>query len=96
MAVKKYHESKGRFHRDICLIPISAHGTNPASAVMCGMSVKVVNCDKHGNVDIDDLKKKAEQFKERLACFMVTYPSTHGVFEEKIAEICDIIHKYDG
>lgn len=96
MAIKKYHESKGNAHRDICLIPVSAHGTNPASAAMCGMNIVAVNCDENGNVDVEDLKQKAEKNRDRLSCLMVTYPSTHGVFEEKIVEICDVVHKYGG
>jgi glycine dehydrogenase len=96
MAIKKYHESQGNHHRDICLIPLSAHGTNPASAAMVNMKIVVVNCDENGNVDVADLKKKAEQHKEKLSCIMITYPSTHGVFEESIVEICDTVHKYGG
>ena len=78
------------------MIPNSAHGTNPASAQMCGMKVVVVNCDEDGNVDINDLKTKAEKYSKDLAALMVTYPSTHGVFEEKIIEICDVVHKHGG
>ena len=96
MAIKKYHESRGDFHRDVCLIPISAHGTNPASAALCNMKIIVVKCDDQGNVDVDDLRMKAEQNKDKLAAIMITYPSTHGVFEEKVVEICEIIHKYGG
>jgi glycine dehydrogenase len=96
MAVKKYHESKGHFHRDVCLIPVSAHGTNPASAAMCGMKIVVVSCDDNGNIDVEDLKIKAEKYGDKLSCLMITYPSTHGVFEERVVEICDIIHKYGG
>ncbi len=96
MAIKKYHESRGDFHRDVCLIPISAHGTNPASAALCNMKIIVVDCDEHGNVDVGDLKKKAEQHKDRLSAFMITYPSTHGVFEAGVKEICDIIHQNGG
>jgi len=96
MAIKKYHESRGDFHRDVCLIPISAHGTNPASAALCNMKIIVVACDAQGNVDIEDLRKKAEQNKDRLAAFMITYPSTHGVFEEGVMEMCNIIHKHGG
>jgi glycine dehydrogenase len=92
MAIKKYHESRGDFHRDVCLIPISAHGTNPASAALCNMKIVVVDCDEQGNVDVADLKKKAEQNKDRLAALMITYPSTHGVFEAGVKEICDVIH----
>ncbi|MBQ0711945.1 MAG: aminomethyl-transferring glycine dehydrogenase [Porticoccus sp.] len=96
LAIRAYHESRGDTHRNICLIPSSAHGTNPASAQMCGMRVVVTSCDERGNVDIDDLRAKAEQHSENLAAIMVTYPSTHGVFEEGITEICDIIHQHGG
>jgi len=96
LAIRKYQEINGEGHRDIALIPASAHGTNPASAVMAGLEVVVVKCDENGNIDVDDLMQKAEQYKERLSCLMVTYPSTHGVFEEKIVEICDIVHKNGG
>ncbi len=96
LVIKKYFESKGEDQRDICLIPSSAHGTNPASAVMAGMKVVVVNCDSKGNVEVTDLRAKAEAHKEQLAALMVTYPSTHGVFEESIAEICSIIHANGG
>ena len=87
MVIRKYHEENGQTNRNVCLIPSSAHGTNPASAQMVGMKVVVVNCDNQGNVDINDLKEKAEKHSENLAALMVTYPSTHGVFEEKISEI---------
>lgn len=96
LAIKKYHESRNEGHRDICLIPSSAHGTNPASAQMVNMKVIVVACDKKGNVDMADLKAKAAEAGENLACIMATYPSTHGVYEESIREICDIIHSYGG
>lgn len=96
LAIKRYHESRGDFQRDLCLIPSSAHGTNPASAAMAGMSVIIVACDKQGNVDIADLKQKAEQHRDQLAAVMVTYPSTHGVFEEGIREICNIVHDCGG
>ena len=96
LAIRGYHESRGDSHRTVCLIPSSAHGTNPASAQMCGMSVVVVKCDDQGNVDIEDLKGKAALHAEKLAAIMVTYPSTHGVFEEKITDICDIVHQYGG
>ena len=96
MTIRAYHESRGETHRNISLIPSSAHGTNPASAVMAGMEVVVVACDENGNVDIADLRKKAEEHKANLSCLMVTYPSTHGVFEEGIIEITDIIHEYGG
>ena len=96
LAIRGYHESRGDTQRNICLIPSSAHGTNPASAQMCGMAVVVVKCDDQGNVDIDDLQAKAEAHKEDLAAIMVTYPSTHGVFEERITEICQIVHDHGG
>jgi len=96
LVIRAYHESRGEAHRNVALIPSSAHGTNPASAVMAGFDVVVVQCDDHGNIDVADLQAKAEQYKDRLAALMVTYPSTHGVFEVKIREICDIIHQYGG
>jgi glycine dehydrogenase len=96
MVIKKYHEQNGETNRNVCLIPSSAHGTNPASAQMVGMKVVVIKCDEHGNVDINDLKEKAEIHKDNLAALMVTYPSTHGVFEEKIIEICELIHNNGG
>ena len=96
MVIRKFHEKNGDKNRNVCLIPSSAHGTNPASAQMVGMKVVVVKCDEHGNVDFDDLKKKAEEHSENLAALMVTYPSTHGVFEEKITEICELIHNNGG
>lgn len=96
MVIRAYLQGKGQSERNITLIPSSAHGTNPASAVMAGMQVVIVRCDDRGNIDIDDLKNKAEQHKDRLAALMVTYPSTHGVFEEGIREICEIIHRYGG
>ena len=96
LAIRAYHESRGDHHREVCLIPKSAHGTNPASAVMAGFKVVVVECDRDGNVDVDDLKKQAELHKNVLAALMVTYPSTHGVFEMKIGEICEIIHSNGG
>lgn len=96
MVIRAYHHAKGDVHRDICLIPSSAHGTNPASAVMAGMQVFVVACDENGNIDVDDLRKKAEEHSENLAAIMITYPSTHGVFESKILEIIDIIHQNGG
>ena len=96
LAIRGYHESRGDSHRTVCLIPSSAHGTNPASAQMCGMSVVVVKCDDQGNVDIEDLKGKATLHAAKLAAIMVTYPSTHGVFEGKITDICDIVHQYGG
>ena len=96
LAIRAYHEGRGDHERNICLIPSSAHGTNPASAQMCGMKVVVVACDDNGNVDLDDLRTKAEQYSDQLAAIMVTYPSTHGVFEEGITEICEIIHGHGG
>lgn len=96
IAIHKYHESRGDSHRNICLIPASAHGTNPASAQMVGMKVVVVACDKKGNVDMVDLKTKAEELADNLSCIMITYPSTHGVYETTIREICDIIHANGG
>ena len=96
MVIRKYHLSKGDKNRNICLIPSSAHGTNPASAQMAGMKVVVINCDKDGNVDFEDLKKKSIEYSKNLAALMVTYPSTHGVFEEQITDICKIIHDKGG
>ena len=96
MVIRAYHESRGDHHRTISLIPQSAHGTNPASAVMAGMKVVIVKCDERGNIDVSDLKAKAEQYSNDLSCLMVTYPSTHGVFEESIKEICSIIHNHGG
>ena len=96
MTIRKFHKNNKQENRNVCLIPDSAHGTNPASAQMCGMKVVVVNCDDDGNVDIDDLKNKAEKHSKDLAALMVTYPSTHGVFEEKIMDICEVIHKHGG
>ncbi|PIW61048.1 aminomethyl-transferring glycine dehydrogenase [Shewanella sp. CG12_big_fil_rev_8_21_14_0_65_47_15] len=96
LAIKKYHESRGDAHRNICLIPQSAHGTNPASAQLAGMQVVVTACDKQGNVDLEDLKTKAAEVAENLSCIMITYPSTHGVYEESIREICNIVHQHGG
>ncbi|WP_413165940.1 aminomethyl-transferring glycine dehydrogenase [Capilliphycus salinus ALCB114379] len=96
LVIRRYHEERGETNRNICLIPESAHGTNPASAVMCGLKVVAVKCDSEGNIDINDLKIKAEKHGQNLAALMVTYPSTHGVFEEGIQEICDIIHNNGG
>jgi glycine dehydrogenase len=96
LVIRKYHEKRGQGNRDICLIPDSAHGTNPASAVMAGLKVVVVACDSNGNIDVADLIKKAEQHKDGLAALMVTYPSTHGVFEEAIKRICAVIHANGG
>jgi glycine dehydrogenase len=96
LVIRAYHESRGEGHRDICLIPTSAHGTNPASAAMCGMKVVPVACDASGNIDVTDLKAKAAEHGPRLAALMVTYPSTHGVFETAIREICEVIHRHGG
>ena len=96
LAISRYHQSRGDHDRNICLIPSSAHGTNPASAAMAGMKVVVVKCDANGDVNLDDLRAKTAQYETNLAALMVTYPSTHGVFEEAIAEICDIIHQAGG
>ena len=96
LAIRKYHESRGDAHRDVCLIPSSAHGTNPASAVMAGMQVIVVACDEHGNVDVDDLRAKAARHADKLAALMITYPSTHGVFEEGVTQVCAIVHEHGG
>lgn len=96
MVIRAYHIANGDTQRDVCLIPSSAHGTNPASAAMAGMKIVVVKCDESGNVDVDDLRAKAEQYSDVLSCLMVTYPSTHGVYEESIIDITDIIHKHGG
>ncbi|MCB0723399.1 MAG: aminomethyl-transferring glycine dehydrogenase [Ignavibacteriae bacterium] len=96
LVIRAYQDSIGQSQRNICLIPSSAHGTNPASAIMAGMKVVVVKCDENGNIDVDDLRQKAEQYKDTLAALMVTYPSTHGVFEESIKEVCKIIHDNGG
>lgn len=96
LVIKAYHKSRGDHHRNIALIPASAHGTNPASAVMAGMKVVVTKCDENGNIDVDDLRAKAEEHKDNLSCTMITYPSTHGVFEESIMEITQIIHDNGG
>ena len=96
LAIRKFHEANGDEHRNVCLIPTSAHGTNPASAMMASMRVVLVSCDDQGNVDIDDLRQKAEDNAANLSCLMITYPSTHGVYEEGIREICDIIHQNGG
>jgi glycine dehydrogenase len=96
LAIRAYHRSRGQGHRDVCLIPESAHGTNPASAQLCGMSVVVTKCDANGNVDVGDIRAKAEKYSDRLAAIMMTYPSTHGVFEEDVVEICKIVHAHGG
>ena len=96
MVIRAYHENRGDNHRNICLIPASAHGTNPASAVMAGMKVVVTKCDEDGNIDVNDLRNKAEEHSQNLAALMITYPSTHGVFEESVIEVTDIIHQHGG
>jgi glycine dehydrogenase len=96
LVIRAYHESRGEGHRDVCLIPQSAHGTNPASSVMAGFEVVVVKSDENGNINVEDLRAKAEQHRDRLAAIMVTYPSTHGIFEESIREICAIVHDAGG
>jgi glycine dehydrogenase len=96
LAIRAYHRARGEAHRDICLIPESAHGTNPASAQMCGMKVVVTKCDANGNVDVDDIRAQAEKYSERLAALMITYPSTHGVFEEDVVAICEAVHAHGG
>jgi glycine dehydrogenase len=96
LAIEQYHKSRGEGHRNVCLIPSSAHGTNPASAQMVGMKVVVVGCDDNGNVDVADLERKAEEHRDDLAAIMVTYPSTHGVFEDSIVRICEIVHAHGG
>ncbi|WP_372012558.1 aminomethyl-transferring glycine dehydrogenase [Pseudoxanthomonas sp. 10H] len=96
LAIRAYHASRGETHRDICLIPESAHGTNPASAQMCGMKVVVTKCDANGNVDVEDIRRAAEKHSANLAAIMMTYPSTHGVFEEDVVEICRIVHEHGG
>jgi glycine dehydrogenase len=96
LAIRAYHRSRGEGHRDVCLIPDSAHGTNPASAQMCGMKVVVTKTDANGNVDLDDIRINAEKYSDRLAALMITYPSTHGVFEEEVVEICEIVHQHGG
>ena len=96
LAIRAYHQASGQSQRNVCLIPESAHGTNPASAQMCGMDVVVTKCDANGNVEVADIRAKAEKYSDRLAALMITYPSTHGVFEEAIVEICEIIHAHGG
>lgn len=96
MVIRAYHRSQGEFHRDVCLIPVSAHGTNPASAAMVGLTVVPVACDKQGNVELSDLEAKAAQYRDRLAALMLTYPSTHGVFEADVRRICQIVHTHGG
>ncbi len=96
LVIREYHRSMGNNHRNVCLIPSSAHGTNPASAAMAGMDIVVVKCDEKGNIDVNDLREKAIQHKDNLSCLMITYPSTHGVFEEEILDIIGIIHENGG
>jgi len=96
LVIRAYHASRGEEHRNVCLVPSSAHGTNPASAVMAGMEVVVVGCDARGNIDLEDLRAKAEAHADRLAALMVTYPSTHGVFEEHIRDVCAVVHEHGG
>ena len=96
LAIRNYQEANGQGHRNICLIPSSAHGTNPASAAMLSMKVVIVECDSNGNVDVEDLRQKAEKYSDKLSALMVTYPSTHGVYEEEIREICAIVHDHGG
>lgn len=96
VAISRYHESRGEGHRNVCLIPSSAHGTNPASAAMASMKVVIVECDESGNVDLEDFRAKAELHAENLSSVMITYPSTHGVFEEAVVELCDITHQHGG
>jgi len=96
MVIRAYHLDNGEMNRNIALIPSSAHGTNPASAIMAGMKVVVIKCDKHGNINLDDLKNRCEEYSNNLSCLMITYPSTHGVFEDHILEVCELIHKNGG
>lgn len=96
VAIQRYHEANGDGHRNVCLIPSSAHGTNPASAAMVSMKVVVVKCDHLGNIDIVDLKDKIEQHRDNLSCIMITYPSTHGVYEEGVREVCELVHQAGG
>jgi glycine dehydrogenase len=96
LVIRAYHESRGDHHRDVCIVPVSAHGTNPASSISAGFRVVPVNCDDIGNIDVDDLRAKAKQHADNLGALMITYPSTHGVFEESIKEVCSIIHEHGG
>jgi glycine dehydrogenase len=96
LVIRAYHRDRGDVHRDVCLIPSSAHGTNPASAVMAGMEVKVVKVDENGAIDVEDLEAKAAEYEDRLAAIMITYPSTTGVFEERVRDVCDIVHRHGG
>ena len=96
LAIQAYHCSRGDTQRDVCLVPSSAHGTNPASAQLCQMKVVVIKCDDEGNIDREDLLSKSQQYANRLSAIMITYPSTHGVFEENVREVCDIVHQFGG
>ncbi|WP_333706054.1 aminomethyl-transferring glycine dehydrogenase [Ottowia beijingensis] len=96
LAIRAWHAARGESHRDVCLIPSSAHGTNPASAMMVGLKVVVTKCDEAGNVDLEDLKAKCAQHADQLACIMITYPSTHGVFETQVKEVCEVVHQHGG
>ena len=96
LAIRRYQKHAGEGHRDVCLIPTSAHGTNPASSAMAGLKVVPVKCDEGGNIDMEDLKAQAETHRDNLSCIMVTYPSTHGVYEKTIRELCDIVHANGG
>ncbi len=96
LAIRQYHQANGEAQRNVCLIPTSAHGTNPASAQMAGMRVVLIACDEQGNVNVEDLRSKAAEHADNLSCLMITYPSTHGVYEEGIREICDIVHQHGG
>src|SRR3990172_6763177 len=96
MVIRAYHKSRGDGQRDVCLIPVSAHGTNPASSAMAGMKVVPVACDDRGNIDLTDLEAKAREHRDKLAALMITYPSTHGVFEEGVRRVCRIVHDHGG
>lgn len=96
MAIKKYHESRGDYERNVCLVPLSAHGTNPATAAICGMKIVPIGTDENGNMDVNEVREKAEQYASKLSCMMITYPSTHGVYEDDVKEICDIVHRNGG
>ena len=96
LAIDNYHKANKNFERDICLIPESAHGTNPASAQMVGYEVVVIDCDENGDIDMADLEKKAATHSNKIAAMMITYPSTHGVFEERVKDVCELIHGYGG
>ncbi len=96
LAIQRYHQSRGEGHRNVCLIPSSAHGTNPASASMVSLKVVVVGCDDNGNIDLDDLKAKIEKHRDALSCIMITYPSTHGVYEETVRDVCELVHEAGG